>query len=154
MIDQKCTCQVCKIARMSLDYQKYAAPHSTSVGAPKTTPIPSPAKVLTVWSKCFTPIGQGKPHQCNTAQKRNNLSTIVRNVSKKSRANVASNTLKTIAEDQCVSTRGGIVQLQTGSKPIPVQIGTTKVQPKKATFSHENMLRLQTANNLSDRSLL
>jgi hypothetical protein len=79
---------------------------------------------------------------------------IVRNVSSKSRSTVTSNTLKTIADEQCVSTRGGTVKLQTGSKAIPVKIGTVKVKPKEPTFSHENLKRLQAANNLSDKSLL
>ena len=140
---------------MTLDYKHYAAQHSNQVGAPSSKPAASPAKVLPLCSKCFTVIGQGKTHVCNSTQKRGNLSSIVKNTSKKSRANVASSTLKTIAVECGVSTRGGTVQLATGSKKLPVQIGTTsKSKPKEATFSHENLKRLQTANNLSDRSLL
>ena len=82
------------------------------------------------------------------------MSNIVRNVSRKSRANVTSNTLKTIAEEEGVSTRGGTLKLQTGSKSIQVQVGTPRTAPKEATFSHENLKRLQAASNISDRSLL
>ena len=82
------------------------------------------------------------------------MSNIVRNVSRKSRSTVASNTLKTIADEQCVSTRGGTLKLQTGCKPITVQIGNDKVKPREPTFSHENLKKLQTATKLSDRSLM
>ena len=78
----------------------------------------------------------------------------MRNTSRKSRSTVTSNTLKVIASDQSVSTRGGTVTLQTGSKPLSVQIGVPKVKPKEAKFSHENLKRLQASTNLSDKSLL
>ena len=87
------------------------------------------------------------------AQRVSNLSSIVRKTSVKSRSKVATSTLKTIAESQGVSTRGGVVQLQSGKKELPVQIGAPQTMPRQATFSHENLMRLQTANNLSDRNL-
>ena len=85
---------------------------------------------------------------------RDNLSNIVRNTSGKSKAKVASSTLKSLAEEQGVSSRGGVIHLETGSKPIPVQVGTPKVKPRDPKFSHENLKRLQTANNLSDKTML
>ena len=124
------------------------------MGRPAIHPAASPAKVLPLCSKCFTEVGQGKNHVCHKNTKRENLSNIVRNVSKKSRANVTSSTLKSIAEDEGVSTRGGTLKLQTGSKPIQVQVGTSRESPKEATFSHENLKRLQAASNISDTSLL
>ena len=138
---------------MSLTYPNYAALHSNPLGAPVTKPYSPPAKVLPTCSKCFTVVGQGKQHICQKSVKRDNLSNIVKNVSRKSRSKVASNTLKVIADEQGVSSRGGTVNLQTSSKQIPVQIGTSKIKPKKPFFSHENLKRLQADNNLSDRSL-
>ena len=73
------------------------------------------------------------------------MSDIVRNVSCKSRSKVASDTLKTIADEQLASTRGGALKLQTGCKPITVQIGTDRAKPREPTFSHENLKRLQAA---------
>ena len=70
------------------------------------------------------------------------MTSIVRNTSRKSRTTVVANTLKTIADEQGVSVRGGTVNLQTAFYPIPVQIGTPKVKPKEPTFSHENLKRL------------
>ena len=86
--------------------------------------------------------------------RRDNLTSIVRNTSRKSRTTVAANALKTIADEQGVSVRGGTVNLQTAFYPVPVQIGTPKVKPKEPTFSHENLKKLQLATNLSDKSLL
>ena len=127
---------------------------SNKSGPSPTVPQPSPAKVIPMCSKCFCTVGPGKPHTCHKTARRENLSNIVRNTSRKSQSTVASNTLKNIAEDQSVSTRGGTLQLQTGSKQLPVKIGTPQVKPKEPTFSHENLKRLQAATNLSDKSLL
>ena len=142
------------IARKSLDYSAFAAKHTSRSGPPSTSAKSPPAKTLAVCSKCWAQIGKGKPHQCLKTTKRENLAEIVRNTSGKSRAKVTSETLKTIAEESGVSLKGGVVELQTGSKPIPVQIGTPKVKPKDNKFSHENLKKLQTANNLSDKTLL
>ena len=139
---------------MKFEYCDYVAQNSNPVGAPSTNPKSPTAKALTVCTRCFSEIGRGKPHPCVKTKKSENLAHIVKNTSGWSRAKVASSTLKTIATDQGVSTRGGIIELQTGSKPIPVQIGTPKVKPKAAKFSHENLKKLQTANNLSDQTLL
>ena len=130
------------------------AEHSSKRGpVPIAQPSP-PARVLPLCSKCFSEIGAGKPHTCHKTTRRENLSNLVRSTSRKSQSSVTSSTLKAIATDQSVSTRGGTLTLQTGSKPLPVQIGTPKVHPKQATFSHENLKRLQASTNLSDKSLL
>lgn len=105
-------------------------------------------------SKCFCEIGSGKPHSCDKKTKRDNLSNLVKNTSQKTRSKVTCHNLKTVAEDQGVGTRGGTVQLCTGSsKPLPIVVGTTRQKPKVAKFSHENLLSLQLATNLSDNSL-
>ena len=86
--------------------------------------------------------------------KSTNLANIVKKTSGRSRAKIASSTLKTIALDQGVSTQGGLLQLQTGSRPIPVQLSAPKIKPKNAKFSHDDLKMMQTANNLSDQTLL
>ena len=152
--DDSCSCHICSVARMKIEYSAYVNLHSNPMGAPSINPKSPPAKALTVCTRCFTEIGRGKPHPCVKTKKSDNLAHIVKNISGRSRAKVTSSTLKTVAADQGVSTRGGIVELQTGSKPLPVQIGTPKIKPKMAKFSHENLKKLQTANNLSDQTLL
>ena len=142
-----CKCPISLIAKQNLNYSAYADLQSNKVGAPQ-------AKTLPVCSKCWGEIGKGIPHNCQKSTKRDNLSNIVRNTSGKSKSKVASSTLKSLAEEQGVSSRGGVIQLETGSKPIPVQVGTPKVKPKDPKFSHENLKRLQTANNLSDKTML
>ena len=136
------------------EHRVFAAKHKNPIGAPSINPKSPPAKTLQVCSRCFAHTGQGKPHNCVKTKKSENLANIVKNTSGRSRAKVTSSTLKTIAADQGVSTRGGIVELLTGSKTIPVQLGTPKIKPKEAKFSHENLKKLQTANNLSDKTLL
>ena len=125
--------------RINADYSAFAAKHTHKSGPPSTSTKSPPARTLAVCSKCWGQIGRGKPHQCLKTNKRENLTDIVRNSSGKSRAKVTSATLKTIADESGVSLKGGVIQLQTGSKPIPVQIGTSKVRPKDTKFSHENL---------------
>ena len=137
-----------------MDYPAFVAKHSNQTGAPSKNPKSPPARTLAVCTRCFTEIGKGKPHTCLKTKKSGNLANIVRNSSGKSRAKVASSTLKSIAADQGISTRGGIVELQTGSKTFQVQLGESKVKPKAAKFSHESLKKLQAANNLSDKTLL
>ena len=152
--NESCKCTICLIAKQNLNYSAYADLHSNQVGAPPINPKSPPAKTLPVCSKCWGEIGKGIPHNCQKSTRRDNLSNIVRNTSGKSKAKVASSTLKSLAEEQGVSSRGGVIHLQTGSKPIPVQVGTPKVKPKDPKFSHENLKCLQTANNLSDKTML
>ena len=152
--DSPCSCKICLIARQNLTYSNFAAKHTNPIGAPPQDQKSPPAKALTVCSRCFTLIGKGVPHPCVKAQKVANLSSIVRNTSGKSRSKVAAATLKTIAADQGVSTKGGTLQLQSGKNPLPIQLGTPRIQPKKAKFSHEELKKLQTAHNLSDKTLL
>ena len=77
----------------------------------------------------------------------------MRNTSTRSKSKITASGLKNIADEQGTSTRGGTLKLQTGSKPIPVVIGAPQIKPKQAKFSHENLKRLQTATNLSDKSM-
>jgi hypothetical protein len=145
---------VCQIARKTFDYQKFAAQHTNPMGAQPKTPVSPPAKVLPICSKCFSEVGQGKPHQCDKNTKRANLANIVHNTSRKSKCKITASSLKNIADDQAISIRGGTLNLQTGAQPIPVKVGKSKLKLKQPHFSHENLKRLQNANNLSDTSLL
>ena len=62
-----------------------------------------------------------------------------------------SNVLKSICADKGVSTSGGTIYLGTGSKPIPVTVGKPKVLVKRPRFTIDNLKRLKTSMNLSDR---
>ena len=154
--NQNCLCKVCKIARKSLDYQQFASNHVNPIGMPPTNPSPKspPPKVVPICTKCFSEVGKGKTHQCLKSTKRGNLSRIVRDTSKKSKSQITANSLKNIASDEGISTRGGTVHLKTAGKSIPVQVGQSKVKPRQPLFSHESLKRLQTANSLSDRGLM
>ena len=86
--------------------------------------------------------------------KRDNMVSLLRNNSEKSQAAVTVSSLKTIAEDQNMSTRGGIVKLTSGSKLLPVQIGTSKLKRPSKVFSHEDLMALQRELNWSDNMTL
>ena len=81
------------------------------------------------------------------------MTELVQSSSQESKCKITVATLKSIAAEQSVSTRGGTVMLKSGSKVLPVQIGNRKVLPVEAKFSHENLMKLQSALNLSDISL-
>ena len=149
-----CDCTVCSLARLNLGYSEFAKLHTNPQGPSVSSTKSPPARALKVCDRCYTEIGRGKPHTCVKSQKGTNLAHIVKNNSWRSRSKVATSTLKSIADEQGVSHKGGTVHLQTGSKPLPVQIGTPKVKPKDAKFSLENLQKLQSANNLSDKTLL
>ena len=151
--DLNCKCKVCQISRLGLEYAQHASEHSNPANRPRLSPISPPARVLPLCSKCFCEIGSRKPHLCDKKTKSDNLSKLVKNTSEKTRSKVTCHSLKTVAEDQGVGARGGTVQLGSGSKLLPVVVGTTKQKPKLAKFSHENLLSLQLATNLSDKSI-
>ena len=139
---------------MSIDYQKFADDHKNPTGAPKSNPITPPARILPVCSKCFSVVGQGKIHQCGKNTKREKISEMIQSTSVKSCSKITAKNLKKLANEEGSSTRGGTLELFTGGTSLPVKIGKSKVEPKQPHFSHENLKRLQTANNLSDRALL
>ena len=146
---------MCKVAGLkNAEYKKHADNNSKKVGAPAIKTKSPAAKAIPVCSKCFTVIGKGQNHKCDKTQRCTNISEIVRKTSQKSRSKITAKGLKSVAEEKGVSTRGGTLDLKTGSKPLQVKIGASKVQLKPAYFSHENMKRLQTSLNLSDRATL
>ena len=105
---------------------------------------------------CLTYIGRGKAHKCTKRTKQSNLEEMVKSTSFKTKGKVTSSCLKSIFADRGVSTRGGSTCLPTGSKALPVTVGTSRGRShiKTARFSIENLIRLQTALNLSDRKIL
>ena len=98
-------------------------------------------------------IEPGKSHNCTKSAFQSNLTGIVKKKSVNSKGKVSCAIIKSVANDQNVSLRGGNVNLLSGSKILPVLIGTKKVAPKPARFSHANLMRMQTAHNLSDTTL-
>ena len=76
------------------------------------------------------------------------ISKMIQSTSVKSRSKIIAQNLKKLANEEGSSTRGGTLELS-----LPVKIGKSKVELKQPHFSHENLKRLQTANNLSDRAL-
>ena len=153
---ESCACTVCDIARLkNFDYKKYWDSHSIPVGRPSDNVESPPAKTLALCNKCFGEIGRGKSHKCSKSQKAENLANLVKSTSINSKTKVASAAIQDIAKNDIgVSTRGGTVCLPSGSKEIPITIGTPKAKPKEPNFTHKDLMNLQASENLSDRSLL
>lgn len=105
---------------------------------------------------CFTYIGRGKAHRCTKTTKQNNLEDLVKSTSFKTKGKVTSSCLKSVFADMGVTSRGGSTCLPTGSKPLPVTVGTSRAKSRVKTgrFSAENLIRLQTVLNLSDKKIL
>ena len=142
-VDSCCNCHICSLARLNLNYKSYAENHSNPHGNPNYNPKSPPGKAVTICSKCFTEIGRGIPHPCVRSQKVSNISNLVKNTSEKSRSKVAASTIKTIAGDRGVSTRGGIIELPSGTKSLPVQIGNPKIRPKQPKFPIRTLLNFK-----------
>ena len=134
-------------------YTKFKKEHSNPVGAPMTKPPSPPPKTVPVCSRCLSVVGPGKKHICSKVTFQSKVAEIVKARSRKSRSKVTSSILKNVAADQGISTRGGKIELQTGSKSLPVRIGEPQVVPKQPRFTHEDLKKVQAAHNLSDKAI-
>lgn len=79
---------------------------------------------------------------------------LVRNTSVKTKGNVLAAELKEMACSEGQSSRGGAIEIQSGSKSLPVKIGKERCKPRAPVFSHDNMKRLGAQLNLSDNSIM
>ena len=132
------------------EYNIYKKEHQNSAGAPKVAP-PSPPKSKKVCGKCLSDLKAGIPHECSRTQFKNNITEIVKGKSPNTRCLLAANILKNTTEE--TSFRGGVLELKSGANILPVTIGTPKSAPKKAKFTHNDLITLQTNNNFSDKSI-
>jgi len=150
-VEENCNCQICKIARMKIaEYKLFTKQHKNNLGAPKTTPS-SPPRAPKICTKCLTDLRPGKPHKCTKTQFKINMTGFFKKKSPSSKSLIAANILKNTSGEN--SFRGSVLELKSGSNTLPVYIGTPKVAPKKPKFSHDALIRLQTAINLSDRAI-
>ena len=150
-----CDCGLCDIARMkNEEKKKFAQKHTNPVGAPPSNPPEFPPSPIKVCPRCFSEVGPGKPHHCVKTVRRENLATLVRSSSEKSKSAVTVSVLSSMADDQGVSKRGGTINLSSGSKKLPIKIGTDKTKVPQKKFSHEDLMALKTDLNLSDNSTL
>ena len=152
-----CDCTVCLLARASFDWEvrdifKELREQSE---AEETKPVATTTTNLKQCSKCLTYIGRGRPHTCTKATKRSNLEGVVKSCSTKSKARVISSGLKSVFAESGVTTRGGTLAIATGGKPVTVTLGlNVKGVRAKPRWTHEDLIKLQTNNNLSDRTIM
>ena len=96
---------------------------------------------------------QGKPHVCKKGNFSNNIESLIKKRSPKTKSNLTSALLKNVVTESEKDLRGVSISLKSGSKCLPVTVGTPKVQTKKVNFTHESLIRLQTKQNLSDKTI-
>ena len=124
------------------------------VGRPKNQEESDNSGTMIVCKICLSEIAPGKGHNCKKTQKRENIVSLIRNSSDQSKSSVLVSGLMEVAEKQGESTRGGTVTLQSGSRQIPVQIGTKRGRDKEPQLSHANLKSLGRRLNLSNSSLI
>ena len=134
------------------DNVKHEKNCSNTKGAPPKTQM-SPVSTMKMCTKYFSAIGPGKEHICKKTNFNNNMKEFIQKKSPATKSKLACTILKTTASDSEMSTRGGVVELQSGSKKLPVTIGTPKDSKASHQFSHEDMKRVQTDHNLSDKTV-
>ena len=71
---------------------------------------------ISICSQCLSQIGKGIPHPCTRQDRRDSLSSLVRNSSNKTKGRVLSSQLKEIVEERNVA-RGEQVMLTTSGLP-------------------------------------
>ena len=136
------------------EYKVFVKNHTNKSGRP-TLSIPQDDNInITICKTCLSEVGPGRHHDCQKSTKRENLAALIRNSSEGSKANVLAQSLKDIAETQGESVRGGTISLQSGSKTLPVKIGTQRTRPETTKFSHENLKNLGKRLNLSNNSIM
>ena len=150
---ENCSCLLCGISGLKLqDNIKHEKNCSNAKGAPPKTQI-SPVSTMKMCTKCFSMIGPGKEHICKKTNFNNNMREFIQKKSPATKSKLACTILKTTASECESSTRGGVLELKSGSKQLPVQIGTPKDSKASPQFSHEDMKRVQTDHNLSDKTV-
>ena len=132
---EKCKCLLCTISSMKLtEYKQYVKSHSNPVGAPAKEEC-SPVETLKLCSKCFAVKAQGKPHVCKKGNFSNNIESLIKKRSPKTKSNLTSALLKNVVTESEKDLRGVSISLKSGSKCLPVTVGTPKVQKKSEFYS-------------------
>ena len=137
---------------MGPKYKKHSEHQSNKIGAPKIHKVSPPARAIPVCSKCFGLVSRGVTHTCTKVQRQNNLAGIVKSSSGRSKGKVTSHILKSICSETGVNQRGGTLSLPTGAVPLQVKVGSDKRLVKTPRFTIEDLKRLQTAHNFSDKA--
>ena len=153
-VEQPCVCSVCQLSRTCLHWEvKHLL--SQYIDSPAPPPSLTP-DVIKICAHCHSQIGQGLSHDCSRSTFRENVADLVKDKSERTRGRVVSTLLKDVFEDQCVDTRGGTVQLQTGGKSLKVTLGAKAAEliEDRKYFSHKDLVHIKSNRNLSDREIL
>ena len=105
---------------------------------------------LTVCTTCLTEYGRGRNHVCDRASRLENLQTLIRQTSDRSKEILVSSQLKQIANEKGQQRQE--FKIGTEGTPLRVKLGKEKVVRPKPFFDHDKMMRLKAKLGLSDRN--
>ena len=138
----KCSCTTCLIGREKGNGKVYTY-EGNPLGRPRTIPKSPAGQTIPVCSKCLTIKKKGAPHVCRKTTMEENIPLLIKNRSAKGQAKIAGKLIVSHAQKEGVSTRGGIVELPTGGKPIQIQVGKPQHIAKPTRFTMTDLKRLQ-----------
>lgn len=146
-----CQCDFCKFAR--LRGQEAINWNESRNNQKKNTATTS--DTIKICQKCWTEIARGKKHICQTKTKKDNIEKMVRKSSVRTQHKLASSSIDSLVEEQGISKDGGKLKIKTGgSKPLELSVGKPRQSSASSQFSHDNLKRMQTTLNLSDKQTL
>lgn len=136
-----CPCGICDIARLNgSDFNSWHKAHSRPAGSPPNLPK---VKISQRCGDCHSEIEPEMLHSCSKTEERAGLTGLARHTSTATLSNVGANSLRTLAENQGISTRGVKVSLQSARfNKLPVMIGRGRTD--------ENKERIITNQDLED----
>ena len=122
-------------------------------GRPKLKDDIVPINIFTC-SNCHAVVGKGMSHSCTRSEMQTNLVDMIRSKSPKTQQQVASKMLDVIIEEEGKTIQGCSVVLSTKGTPKTVTIGKSQVARPCPKYSLEDLTKLQTTRNLSDKDTL
>ena len=145
-------CHFCAVGKMNGgEFMHYQAQMRQKVGHVKK----AAPDTITICDSCKSHLSPGLPHDCTKTSRRENLFELVRESSTGTREIVVSRLIDSLCEDKNVNKKAGSLELRTrGSKPKTIGFGKFGRVAAKKQFSTEDLLKIQSSFNFSDRKLV
>ena len=152
---QQCSCHICDVGRMNgQEYVQYVNSVTNRPGAPSkkgdANSIPSQIKVC---SQCLSEISAGKEHKCTHTTNQQNLVKLLSQSSPTTQQKVTTKSLDNLYEMKGVK-KGETVQLTTMGRDIQVTLGKPSEKKLKPMFSHDDLIKLQVSQNMTNNDIL
>lgn len=148
-LSSECACYVCNVAKFNNIISKSSATADLATKQDDARILRGkPSSVVTLCKDCLCQIGRGKPHQCTTSQRRENLLDLLGDSTPKCSDQVVSRTLKQKAE----STNSNMLNLSQSGQPLKCELN-----PRPSTAPQikiEQILALNHTLNISANKTL